>query len=83
MERKYLIFNVSELDKINFNEVLETGPDTVRRSLDGTLTFVKWDSEVMPPSVSTLTTGVGPMYLDELRDILSGPEWTEPPVPKP
>jgi hypothetical protein len=39
--RKYIIFSTSELNKVNFDEVLETGFDTVRLSVDGTQTFVK------------------------------------------
>jgi hypothetical protein len=39
--RKYIIFSTSELDKINFDEVLETSSETVRKSIDETKTFVK------------------------------------------
>jgi hypothetical protein len=39
--RQFMIFNVSELNQINFTEVLETSSETVRRSVDGTKTFVK------------------------------------------
>lgn len=41
--RQYVIFDVTELDKINFEEVLETSADTVRKSTNGTRTFVKWE----------------------------------------
>ena len=41
--RRFVIFDVSELNKINFDEVLETSADTVRKSLDETKTFVKFD----------------------------------------
>ena len=40
--RQFMIFNVSELNQIDFTQVLETSIDTVRKSLDGTKTFVKW-----------------------------------------
>ncbi len=40
--RKFMIFNVSELDQIDFTQVLETDIDTVRKSVDETKTFVKW-----------------------------------------
>lgn len=42
--RNYVIFNVSEIDKIDFNQVLETSAETLRKSVDGTRTFVKWDT---------------------------------------
>jgi len=74
-EREYLIFNVSELDKINFNEVMETSTQTVRKSVDETKTFVKWNSEA-PSCVDTLTTSEGPYSHEEILLILATPEWT-------
>jgi hypothetical protein len=73
--REFMIFNVSELPLIDFTQVHETSQDTVRRSVDGTLTFVKWDGAT-PPSVEALTTKQGPYTYDEILVILSGPEWT-------
>lgn len=71
-----MIFNVSELEQINFDEVLETSADTVRKSIDGTLTFVKWEGETVPPSVDNLTTKSGPYSYEEMLQILSTSEWT-------
>ena len=73
--RKYIIFNVSELDKIDFNEVQETSAGTVRKSVDETLTFVKYDSDEMPPSIESLTTKQGPYTQTEILEIISTPEW--------
>lgn len=74
--RQYLIFPVIELDKINFDEVLETSIDTVRRSADSTKTFVKWNGD-MPPSVQSITTDAeGPYTHEEILEILSTEEWT-------
>ena len=73
--REFMIFNVSELSSIDFTQVCETSQDTVRRSVDGTLTFVKWDGAI-PSSVEALTTKQGPYTYDEILTILSGPEWT-------
>lgn len=75
-QRNFMIFNVSELDAINFNEILETGQETVRKSVDGTKTFVKWDGENVPSSVENLTTKEGPYSYPEMLEILNGPEWT-------
>ena len=79
MEPKYyVIFNVSELDKIDFNQVFETSIETVRKSVDETKTFVKWNGTEIPPSVQTLTTSEGPYTYSEIIDILNTPEWTNP-----
>ncbi len=75
--REYMIFNVSELPNIDFTTVLETSIDTVRKSVDETKTFVKWNSE-MPECVSNLTTKEGPYTYEEIITILSTPEWVTP-----
>ncbi len=76
--REFMIFNVSELDQIDFTQVLETSPDTVRKSVDETKTFVKWDGEGIPSSVDVLTTKEGPYTYEEILGILATPEWTNP-----
>jgi hypothetical protein len=76
--RQYMIFNVGELDQIDFNTVLETSAETVRKSLDGSLTFVKWEGEI-PDCVANLTTKQGPYTYEEILEILSGPVWTSLP----
>ena len=75
--REFMIFNVSELQDINFTEVLETSIDTVRKSINGEKTFVKWDG-VIPECVANLVTKEGPYTYDEIILILNTPEWTEP-----
>lgn len=75
ISRQYAIFSVTELEKINFNEVLETGPDTVIFSVDGAKTFVKWETDEVPLSIKTLTTLQGYYNHAEILNILSGFEW--------
>ena len=76
-ERNYMIFPVSELDSIDFTQVLETSADTVRKSVDETKTFVKWDGAI-PECVENLVDKAGPYTHDEILDILSTPFWTDP-----
>ena len=78
--REFMIFNVSELDEIIFTEVLETSADTVRKSVDRTKTFVKWDGTT-PECVANLTTKEGPYTYEEILVILATPEWTDPNPP--
>ena len=73
--RQFMIFNVSELDQIDFTQVCETSAETVRKSVDETKTFVKWDGE-MPDCVNNLTTKEGPYTYEEILAILATPEWT-------
>jgi len=73
--RHYIIFNTDEIHLIDFNEVMETSQDTLRLSIDGTMTFVKYQGE-MPPSVQLLTTRSQEYSHDEIMEILSTEEWT-------
>jgi hypothetical protein len=74
--RQFAIFSTTELNQIDFTEVLETSAETVRVSTDGNLTFVKWDDgETPPPSVEALETIEGYYTYTEMLDILSGEEW--------
>lgn len=78
--RNYVIFDVTELPTIDFTQVLETSADTVRKSIDGTKTFVKWDGEVVPSCVEALTTKSQYYTYEEILNILSTEEWTSPQV---
>ena len=75
-QRQFMIFNVSELEQIDFSQVLETSSDTVRKSIDLTKTFVKWDGDI-PNCVDNLTTKEGPYTYSEILTILSNSEWTD------
>lgn len=69
--RTYVIIDASEVSSVNFDQVAEASADTLRYSLDGTKTFVKYE-------------GTQPFFLlgkteythEEILNILSGPEWT-------
>jgi hypothetical protein len=75
--RRFMIFDVSELDKIDFTQVEETSIDTVRKSIDEIKTFVKWDGDT-PSFIQDLITKQGPYTYDEILTILSTEEWTSP-----
>ena len=81
MNRTYVIFSTSERDSIDYSQVLETSRDTLRTSLDGTKTFVKYEGDE-PSSVSALTTISGSYTHSEILDVLAGPDWTDPNPPQ-
>mgnify|MGYP001551170015 CR=1 FL=1 len=76
-QRQYLIFDVAELDQIDFDCVLETSTETIRKSVDETKTFVKWEGDA-PDCVMNLTSADGPYTHSEILDILATEEWTAP-----
>lgn len=73
MSRKYVIIDASDVASINFNEVSETSADTLRFSIDGSKTFVKFDGD----TPSTLI-GKTSYSHSEILTILEGDEWTSP-----
>jgi hypothetical protein len=75
--RRFVIFEVTELSTIDFTQVYETSIDTVRKSVDETKTFVKYDMP-QPSSVTALTTKSIEYTYDEILEILATPEWTDP-----
>ena len=54
-DRHYVVFDLTEVDTIDFSEVMETSADTLRKNLANTQSFVKYESD-MPASVAALTT---------------------------
>ena len=76
-DRQYVIFDMSEVGTINFSEVMETSVDTLRLSVDGTKSFVKYEG-AQPASVAALTTKTQEYTHSEILDILATSEWTAP-----
>lgn len=75
--RKYVIIPTTEINNIDFYEVMETSADTCRYSVDGTKTFVKYEGD-QPASVAAITGKSDEYNHTEILDILSGEEWTAP-----
>ena len=76
-DRKYIIFNVSELSTLDFNQVLETSINTINYNIAGTQTIVKYVGD-MPSSIQVLTTKEGPYTHSEITTILDGTTWNDP-----
>jgi hypothetical protein len=76
-DNRYVIFDVTELSTIDFNQVLETSIDTVIYNVAETKTIVKYIGE-MPSSVQALTTKEGPYSFAEIKNILTGSAWADP-----
>jgi hypothetical protein len=72
--RNFAIFSLTEIEKIDFTQVLETSAETLRVSTGGTKSFIKWDGEP-PEFVETLETLEGLYTYSEMLEILSGEEW--------
>lgn len=71
--RAYVILNADEVDDINFGEVMETSADTLRFSVDGDKTFVKFEGDT-PDFLAGKTTYTH----SEILAILQTEEWAPP-----
>lgn len=76
--KKYLIIPATEVSKVDFNQVLETSAETVRYSVDGSKTFIKWNTVEDPDFISNLDGTEGPYNHEEILEVLSTSEWTAP-----
>jgi hypothetical protein len=72
--RRFVIFETNEKDKVDYDEVYETSADTLRLSVDGLKTFVEYDLP-MPQSVQQLETKTEPLTIEQLLLILDTNEW--------
>lgn len=71
--RTYVIINSSDVSSVDFSKVVETSADTLRYSVDGTKTFVKFEGDT-PAFLDGLTQYTHSEILAELAT----PEWTAP-----
>lgn len=71
--RTYVIIDASEAVNVDFDSVIENNINTLRYSLDGAKTFVKFEGDT-PSFLEGKTTYTH----SEILTILSGSEWTDP-----
>ena len=63
--RRWLVIPTSIIDDIDFNQVHESNADSLRKSIDETLTFVKYEVNI-----------IGETYTETFEDIETGEEVT-------
>ena len=71
--RTYVIIKASEVSSVNFDQVDEASKSTLRFSLDGTKTFVKYDG-----AKPSFLYGKDTHTHSEITTILATDEWTDP-----
>jgi len=75
--RKYVIIPATEINSVDFSEVMETAAGTCRYSVDGTQTFIKYEGE-QPASVDAITGKSEEYSHTEILEILATEAWTSP-----
>ena len=74
-QRHYVIIPYSEVEAIDFDQVLETDVSTVKKTIDGTKTFIKYEGE-MPSSVVAVENKSQEYNYEEILEILHTTEWS-------
>ena len=77
----YITLEMSEIALVDFSQILETSEETLRLSIDGLETVIKWQGDE-PSFVSTLSSYEGPYTHEEILVIMATPEWTDPNPPE-
>ena len=72
----YVTLELSEAGSLDFTQIEQTSIDTLRISVDGTKTIVKWiTANGIPSSVEALTTKGSYMTHDEALALMSTEAW--------
>lgn len=72
-DRQYVIINADEVSSVNFGEVLESSAETLRYSVQGDKTFVKYEG--VKPS---FLEGKESLSHEQISEVLDSPEWLHP-----
>ena len=77
-DRHYVIMPINAaIYEVNFNQVLETSKHTIRKSVDGTKAFVKYEGD-MPSSIIYISGRSQEYSHEAMIDILKTNEWSSP-----
>ena len=71
---KYVIINSDEVNSVDFSLVQETSAETLRFSVDGTKTFLKFNTDTVPSFLECKTQ----YNHSEILEILATDEWVSP-----
>ena len=74
MSNKYLIIPITELDKVDFSQLVITSIDNLRYNNERTKAIIEWDV-IDPAFLNQLNNSEGSYSADEMSIVLSNPEW--------
>jgi len=75
----YVTLDVSEIPMLDFSQIEQTSIETLRLSVNGQKTIVKWvTSGGVPSCIESLTTKGPYLTHDEALALIATTEWTDP-----
>ena len=81
-DRSFVTLNSSEINKIDFNYILQTDETTLRKSADGSLTFIKWTGAA-PSFTQDLTTKQNVVSYTQISSDTNNSSWIVSDAPNP
>jgi hypothetical protein len=75
MEYIYAIININDLDNVDFTQIGETSSETIRKSLDGSMFVIKWETE--PDFIKDdVVIPLQVLSYQECLELMNTSEWT-------
>tara|TARA_R100000664_G_C2651082_1_gene71701 strand:- start:202 stop:456 length:255 start_codon:yes stop_codon:yes gene_type:complete len=74
----YCVIDINDLSNIDFSQIFETSEDTIKKSLDGTMFIIKFDTtpSFIPVPVVPLQT----LTHAECLELVTTAEWSNSPA---
>lgn len=79
--RFYITIDADDVNKVNFDEVMETSAETLRYSVDQsqvTLKFIPPQGQAYPVSLRTINSKSARYQWEAFIELMATPEWTDP-----
>lgn len=76
--RRWLVIPISKIDDIDFTQVMQSNPESLRKSIDGTLTFVKYNVNIVEKD--TIETFINAETLEEQESTVKAGTYGRPSV---
>lgn len=73
LDNVYAVISTADVDNVNFDELLDTGADTLRCNNDNTKCIVKWIGSI-PSSIAAISYE-GPYTHEEIKQVLRTASW--------
>ena len=71
----YAVLNIADIDSVNFNEVITTSKDTIRKSIDESQFLIKYSQTPSFISNGTITP-VSVMNHEDILTLMNSDAWT-------
>jgi hypothetical protein len=73
----YAIININDLDNVDFTQIGETSSETIRKSLDGSMFVIKWETE--PDFIKDdVVIPLQVLSHEECLELMNTSEWSKP-----